>query len=356
MSISTGEVQFVDSLQDAPAKFMHVYYTPNGIHKYKTNDHNTTKQKTNSQNGSRSEKYSPHNSGRKEKSNSPSRDKAEKTGASNSNDDSKTQLPADVWGMLTTTWKLQCPELLISVTGGAKKFTVLPRLSEILKDGLVRVAINTNAWIITGGTATGVMKLVGEAVEGYVTDSENGKKQQLVVLGIASWGFVAQRKKLKDAERFPKKSPAQYEPQKTVEEDKDAPLDKNHTHFILVDNGSVGKAGGEIEFRSRLEKCIADAGNQQVPSVLIVVEGGVNTLKTVNETLERNIPVVVIGKSGRAADFIANCIARYEKHSTEKLQEEAEKYLSSAESESAAKAASDMQNCLKSGAKKKLVG
>jgi hypothetical protein len=39
---------------------------------------------------------------------------------------------------------------------------------------------------------------------------------------------------------------------------KQAPLDHNHTHFILVDDGTVGKPGGEIEFRSRLEKFISE--------------------------------------------------------------------------------------------------
>ena len=36
-----------------------------------------------------------------------------------------------------------------------------------------------------------------------------------------------------------------------------ASLDPNHTHFVLVDNGSVGKYGVEIQLRSMLEKLIA---------------------------------------------------------------------------------------------------
>lgn len=37
-----------------------------------------------------------------------------------------------------------------------------------------------------------------------------------------------------------------------------APLDHNHTHFILVDDGTEGKYGGEIEFRTDLERYISD--------------------------------------------------------------------------------------------------
>ena len=34
-------------------------------------------------------------------------------------------------------------------------------------------------------------------------------------------------------------------------------LDHNHTHFILVDDGTEGKYGGEIEFRTELERHIS---------------------------------------------------------------------------------------------------
>lgn len=42
-----------------------------------------------------------------------------------------------------------------------------------------------------------------------------------------------------------------------------------------------------------------------VPVVMLVVEGGVNTMKTVYQAIEQNIPVLVLNGSGRAADFIS---------------------------------------------------
>ena len=45
-----------------------------------------------------------------------------------------------------------------------------------------------------------------------------------------------------------------------------------------------------------------------VPSVLVMVGGGVNTLKTVLESTKRGIPVVVIAGSGRAADLISEFV------------------------------------------------
>lgn len=37
-----------------------------------------------------------------------------------------------------------------------------------------------------------------------------------------------------------------------------APLDHNHTHFLLLDNGTEGKFGQEIKFRSLLEDFISN--------------------------------------------------------------------------------------------------
>lgn len=42
-----------------------------------------------------------------------------------------------------------------------------------------------------------------------------------------------------------------------------------------------------------------------VPVVLLVLEGGENTLETAAEAMRKNTPVVVIQGSGRAADYIA---------------------------------------------------
>ena len=45
--------------------------------------------------------------------------------------------------LLTGKWKLPRPKLLISVTGGAKDFTMRPRLKDVFRRGLVRAAEST---------------------------------------------------------------------------------------------------------------------------------------------------------------------------------------------------------------------
>ena len=48
--------------------------------------------------------------------------------------------------------------------------------------------------------------------------------------------------------------PAHYQP----EEKQTSALDPNHTHFILVDDGTQQKFGGEIDLRSKLEAHVSE--------------------------------------------------------------------------------------------------
>jgi hypothetical protein len=57
------------------------------------------------------------------------------------------------------------------------------------------VAIRAGAWIITGGTKTGVMEIVGEAAREHML--QNGLvEQNIVLLGIVAWGTVANKEAL----------------------------------------------------------------------------------------------------------------------------------------------------------------
>jgi len=214
--------------------------------------------------------------------------------------------------LLCKEWKLDLPKLLISVTGGAKNFVLHPKLKQVLRKGLLKAAETTGAWIITGGTNTGVMRHVGEAVRGHTVMSRGAQfkdnAQQVHLIGIATWGIVDHRKILVgNQEVVP-----YHVTSSTLSQG--ACLDNNHTHFILVDDGTINKYGGEISFRASLENCISRKKMEKscerthgVPVVLLVLEGGPNTIRTVLESVTRNpaVPVVVAEGSGRAADILA---------------------------------------------------
>lgn len=214
--------------------------------------------------------------------------------------------------LLSNEWKLNFPKLLISVTGGAKNFVLHSKLKQVLRQGLRKAAQTTGAWIFTGGTNTGVMRHVGEAVRGQTVMSHGAQlrenTQQVHLIGIATWGIVDHREQLvcnQDVVPYQMTSSMMSQ---------GACLDNNHTHFILVDDGRINRYGGEISFRASLENCISRKQMEKscdrsygVPVVLLVLEGGPNTIRTVLESVTRTpaVPVVVAEGSGRAADVLA---------------------------------------------------
>jgi hypothetical protein len=73
------------------------------------------------------------------------------------------------------------------------------------------------------------------------------------------------------------------------------PLNPNHSSLILVDNGSAEKFGVEIDFRTKLETSIRT--NLKISMVLIVVEGGVGTLKTILGALKNETQIILVAVS-----------------------------------------------------------
>ena len=74
---------------------------------------------------------------------------------------------------------------------------------------------------------------------------------------------------------------------------KQTPLDPNHSHFILVDNAQENMFGGEINLRGKLESAISKSSNG-IPVVVLVLEGGPNTLETVLNSVKNGSPCVFI--------------------------------------------------------------
>ncbi|XP_057305453.1 transient receptor potential cation channel subfamily M member 7-like isoform X1 [Hydractinia symbiolongicarpus] len=236
--------------------------------------------------------------------------------------------PLMILNMMKKDWELQqVPNLVVSITGGATDFQINKNLHDELKRGLRKIATKTHSWIITGGTDTGVMKFVGKALE----NEPYGKVQ---LLGVATWGVISGREVLIDRGDL-----VQYPPDGHKLTTGDTLLDKNHTHFILVDGGKVREFGQEIKLRAELEQEIMkwqiDSALKKIPvpdggvdtrkidkhfapAIQIVIEGGPNTIKQVLSSLNSCsdnpvkdnsdnliMPVVVVKGSGRAADILS---------------------------------------------------
>ncbi|KAG9271648.1 transient receptor potential cation channel subfamily M member 2-like [Astyanax mexicanus] len=212
-----------------------------------------------------------------------------------------------LYQLMTEQWKLHPPNLLISVTGGAKNFYMKTHLKDKFRRGLIKVAQSTGAWILTGGTHTGVMKHVGMAVRDY-TLSSSSLEGQIVTIGVATWGVIHNREALVHPEgRFPAHYYLDEQGQGRL-----SCLDVNHSHFLLVDDGTNGHYGAEIELRGHLEKLISDQplgqkeSGVKIPVVCVVLDGGPGTLNTIYSSMMNSTPCVILEGSGRVADVIAH--------------------------------------------------
>uniref|UniRef100_A0A7M4FHL7 Transient receptor potential cation channel subfamily M member 7 n=1 Tax=Crocodylus porosus TaxID=8502 RepID=A0A7M4FHL7_CROPO len=211
--------------------------------------------------------------------------------------------PEAILQLMLREWQMELPKLVISVHGGMQKFELHPRIKQLLGKGLIKAAVTTGAWILTGGVNTGVAKHVGDALKEHASRS----CRKICTIGIAPWGVIENRNDLVGRDVVA--------PYQTLLNplSKLNVLNNLHSHFILVDDGTVGKYGAEVKLRRELEKTInlqrihARIG-QGVPVVALVFEGGPNVVLTVLEYLQENppVPVVVCEGTGRAADILAH--------------------------------------------------
>nr|XP_023421714.1 transient receptor potential cation channel subfamily M member 7 [Cavia porcellus] len=210
--------------------------------------------------------------------------------------------PEIILQLLLKEWQMELPKLVISVHGGMQKFELHPRIKQLLGKGLIKAAVTTGAWILTGGVNTGVAKHVGDALKEHASRSS----RKICTIGIAPWGVIENRSDLvgKDV----------VAPYQTLLNplSKLNVLNNLHSHFILVDDGTVGKYGAEVRLRRELEKTINQQRihariGQGVPVVALIFEGGPNVILTVLESLQESppVPVVVCEGTGRAADLLA---------------------------------------------------
>lgn len=149
--------------------------------------------------------------------------------------------------LMVKDWQLELPTLLISVHGGLQNFDLQPKLKQVFGKGLIKAAVTTGAWIFTGGVNTGVMRHVGDALK----DHSSKSRGKVCAIGIAPWGILENKDDLlgKDVTR----------PYQTMANplSKLAVLNNSHSHFILTDNGTIGKYGSEVKLRRLLEKHIS---------------------------------------------------------------------------------------------------
>ncbi|XP_075140021.1 transient receptor potential cation channel subfamily M member 8-like [Leptodactylus fuscus] len=221
---------------------------------------------------------------------------------------SQDTAPETLYELMTKYWQLKTPNLIISVTGGTKNFSLKPRMRKIFSR-LIHIAQTKGAWIFTGGTHYGLMKYIGEVVRDNSISQTSEEK--VVAIGIAAWGMISNR------DTLIRTSEGNYMAHYIMDEKKRDPLyclDNNHTHMILVDNGSNGHPTIEANLRVSLEKYISELNvpdsnyGGKIPIVCFAQSGGKETLKAINNAIKSKIPCVVVEGSGQISDVIASLV------------------------------------------------
>ncbi|CAC5409977.1 unnamed protein product [Mytilus coruscus] len=235
----------------------------------------------------------------------------------------------DLGEVLEEQWDISPPEAIIAITGISHQFNIKDKRN--LKKDLIEAVKSTGSWIVTCGTESGVVQFIEDAVDDHVAL----KKIYIPIVGILSKRVLDEIKPLKGA--FKVKETNDKIPTKSTKET----LDPNHTQFVVLGDPSINLprdcASSECRnaFQSFLSN-IKDADfktqryndepkstihdterkyanykpNEILPVVLVLIEGGIDAMKTVRSVLANNNHVVVIDGSGGAASFLSTCYQR----------------------------------------------
>ena len=260
-------------------------------------------------------------------------------------------------------WGLRRPELILTITGGAAAFDLNSDAQSKILKGMMEGARDLSPWFITGGTASGIMKYVGEARARY--------NPSVPLIGIVPLGVFKGCHAIKERAAGKEGTPQSYIEMKNLEAAKGikmpAELDRNHSHFIFTDDGVTqpgpGCFGKETKLRADFEACVganfpphpvknmrgqegvirpylsgapsrsmeeyildvlrhkrigwdqmymkkpsAKISFRGVPVISICVQGGPGSINTVLDAARNGTPCLVVRGSGKAADLIADCV------------------------------------------------
>jgi hypothetical protein len=165
----------------------------------------------------------------------------------------------------------RCPTLVL--VGGASGIGEddKARLKQLFTQEIAPLAQELGVAVVDGGTDAGIMGFMGQA------RTQCGGTFPLI--GVAALGTVI----------LPNVPPPSSDA---------APLEPNHTHFILVPGSNWGDESPWLAH-------IASVLSQGFPSATIVVNGGEITFQDVSYSVEAGRHVVTLDGTGRTADKLA---------------------------------------------------
>jgi hypothetical protein len=176
---------------------------------------------------------------------------------------------------LVDALQLTSPTPILLVIGGADTLNpaVERRLERLFERGVVRAAAETGSTVMDGGTASGVMGVLGRAVAASDASAP--------YLGVAPAGKVT------------------FEGDEHHRSAGTTKLEPNHTDFILANSDEWGD-------ETSLLFEVLDELSTARPAVAVLAGGGSNTIDEVRLAIERRMRIVVIEGTGGLADELAS--------------------------------------------------
>lgn len=180
------------------------------------------------------------------------------------------------------------PRAVIQISGGAKEFPrYLPnngfaKMRDLIKS-IVDMAFEKNIMLVDGGTNTGVMQLIGNFFKERRISNPKDNIPPLV-------GFVPEL-----LVNYPGASIKGRDPEADS-------LDPNHPYFVLVKDAKVWGDEADSMF------AFVNTLSMRIPSVSLIVNGGLATLKDAVHNVRYGREIIVIDGSQRATRAIIAAI------------------------------------------------
>jgi hypothetical protein len=197
------------------------------------------------------------------------------------------------------------PRAVIPISGGATHMRYLTddgfQPTRLLVNFVVDFAFEHNIMLVDGATNTGVMEIIGD----HYGNIRARKPIRALppLLGFVPFSLI----------NYPIPSP----------NDNDHNLDPNHPYFVLVHG--VNKWGDEVDRMFALVNAMAT----KIPSVALIVNGGLTTLKEAINNISIGREIIVLGGGQRATKVIFAALdGASHKELTEILLDKTEKLVS----------------------------
>ena len=226
-------------------------------------------------------------------------------------------------------WKLPVPDVVISITSGLTDYNLESSTEDRLLYDMMEMTNTRKTWLLTNGTCKAFAQRVGYYRAKYAVTTP--------LIGFASTPKPTQPASLQS-----------YAAEWTDYVDKS--LDQNHSHFILSSNGDeagmlqtklrsdleacIGKNVGWLSMEREIDNMLAElevgwpeaddpstaripAGQRpgiygtmpcDIPVVKMCVQGGSSSVRTMLNSVNESLPVLLVRGTGKAADLVADAV------------------------------------------------